>query len=98
MKGIIKKLFICPVKSLSFNKINKIKVIKNIGFKDDRNFAFTRGLNKKISKEYVNSYKKRNLNNFLTLRNAPFLKKYNFVYNEEQNTIIVNLRNKKIFK
>ena len=76
---IIKKLYYCPVKSLSFNESKSVEIIHNIGIKNDRFLAFTRGLNKKTSKHYMNNSQVRNLNYFLTLRNSPYLKKYNFI-------------------
>jgi len=80
--AILKKLYFSPVKSLSFSNKKKLKIKKNIGIKNDRIFAFTRI----ISESEANSYEKdpntRNLNFFLTLRNSPFLNKYNFEYEE----------------
>ena len=80
-KAYIKKLFYCPVKSLSFNESKSLKIINNLGIKNDRSIAFTRGLNRKSSIKFNNS-KDRNLNFFLTLRNSPYLKKYNFLFKD----------------
>ena len=41
----IKNLYFSPVKSLSFNNVDNLEIIKNIGIKNDRIFAFTNNLN-----------------------------------------------------
>ena len=43
----IKNLYFSPVKSLSFNNVDNLEIIKNIGIKNDRIFAFTNNLNLK---------------------------------------------------
>ena len=43
--GNLKKIYYCPIKSLSFNELSLAKIDKNIGIINDRCFAFTRGLN-----------------------------------------------------
>ncbi len=40
----IKNLYFSPVKSLSFNNVDTLEVIKFIGIKNDRIFAFTNNL------------------------------------------------------
>ena len=94
----IKKLYYCPVKSLSFNESKSVEIIHNIGIKNDRFLAFTRGLNKKTSKHYMNNSQVRNLNYFLTLRNSPYLKKYNFIFDGKKNCIELYLKNKKLIE
>ena len=94
----IKKLYYCPVKSLSFNESKSVEIIHNIGIKNDRFLAFTRGLNKKTSKQYMNNSQVRNLNFFLTLRNSPYLKKYNFIFNDKKSCIELYLKNKKLIE
>ena len=91
---VVKKLFYCPVKSLSFNESASFEIVTNIGIKNDRFIAFTRGLNKKLSDEF-NSSKTRNLNSFLTLKNSPYLKKYNFIFDDKKNIIKLYLNKKK---
>ena len=87
MKNIIvKKLFFCPIKSLSFNESKSFKIISNLGIENDRCIAFTRGLDKNLAEQF-NESKTRNLNSFLTLKNSPFLKKYNFLF-DSKNKII----------
>jgi len=92
-KAYIKKLFYCPVKSLSFNESKSLKIINNLGIKNDRSIAFTRGLNRKSSIKFNNS-KDRNLNFFLTLRNSPYLKKYNFLFKDRHKIIKLYFNNK----
>jgi len=94
---VVKKLFYCPVKSLSFNESTSFEIVTNIGIKNDRFIAFTRGLNKKLSDEF-NSSKTRNLNSFLTLKNSPYLKKYNFIFDDKKNIIKLYLNKKKIIE
>ena len=82
--GNLKKIYYCPIKSLSFNELSLAKIDKNIGIINDRCFAFTRGLNLIQSNEHKNFPKTRNLNNFLTLRNTPSLKKFNFIFDYKE--------------
>ncbi len=81
---ILKKLYFSPVKSLSFSTKENLKIKKNIGIQNDRIFAFTRIINETESNNYEKNPNKRNLNFFLTLRNSPFLNKYNFEYKENE--------------
>ena len=87
---IIRKLYFSPVKSLSFSNQKKLIVKKNIGIINDRIFAFTRLIDKKESYNYEKYPKKRNLNFFLTLRNSPFLNKYNFEYRDNVLSLVIN--------
>ena len=75
---IIEKLYFSPVKSLSFSYSSKLIVKNNIGIMNDRIFAFTRLINQSKANNYEKNPKDRNLNFFLTLKNSPFLNKYNF--------------------
>ena len=50
----IKNLYFSPVKSLSFNNVDNLEIIKNIGIKNDRIFAFTNNLNVKDKRIKVN--------------------------------------------
>ena len=86
----IRKLYFSPVKSLSFSNKKKLTVKKNIGIKNDRIFAFTRLIDKKESYNYEKYPEKRNLNFFLTLRNSPFLNKYNFEYRDNLLSLLIN--------
>lgn len=94
---LVKKIYYCPVKSLSFNEVTNIQINPKNGIINDRIIAFTRGLNNKSSSAFNNS-NDRNLNYFLTLRNTPYLKKYNFIYNDKKKYIKLYLKNKKIIE
>ena len=78
--AIIKKLYYSPVKSLSFSNKNNLIIKKNVGIENDRIFAFTRLLDKEESFKYEKYPKYRNLNFLLTLKNSPYLNKYNFEF------------------
>jgi len=94
---VLKKLYFSPVKSLSFCNTKKLIVKKNIGIKNDRIFAFTRIINEIEAKEYEINPNKRNLKFFLTLRNSPFLNKYNFeLKDKELSLLFANQQIKKI--
>ena len=80
LNSILRKLYFSPVKSLSFSNEKSLNIRKNIGIQNDRIFAFTRIINEDKAIEYERNPSKRNLNFFLTLKNSPFLNKYNFKY------------------
>ena len=92
----ISSLNYCPVKSLSFQKINKCKIKKNIGIEGDRNFAFSQNLNLdevKLFEKNPNERKDK-WNKILTLKNSPVLNKYNFIFKDNELTLF--LKDKKI--
>ena len=84
MEFLISKIFYFPVKSISFDKINSIKVKKSIGLENDRIFSFSRNIDFKEAKLIEKDQHKRSLQKFLTLKNSPFLNKYNFSYNQDE--------------
>jgi len=90
----IKKLYFSPVKSISLTNSLNLYVQKNIGIKNDRILAFTRNISKKKSKIIEKIPNERNLNYFLTLKNSPFLNKYNFDLIE--NTLFFKIGNEVI--
>ena len=45
MSAIITSIYNCPVKSISFQNIEKCKINKNVGIEGDRIFAFSKGIN-----------------------------------------------------
>ena len=57
----IKNLYFSPVKSLSFNNVDTLEIIKNIGIKNDRIFAFTNNLNFKDIELIKNNPLKREI-------------------------------------
>ena len=90
MRCTIKLISYCPVKSLSFQSINSCQIKKNLGMPNDRIFAFSRGIDYEKAKTIEKNPKERKLNNFLTLKNSPVLNKYNFSYNGNKLTLILD--------
>ena len=88
----IRKLFYSPVKSLSFSSVNDLKIIKSIGIKFDRNFAFTRDLDDERIKIILKNPSERKIINFLSLKHFPELNEYNFEFDND----ILKLKNKDI--
>ena len=89
----INQLFYSPVKSLSFSLVNKLEILKNIGIKFDRNFAFTRDLDDKKINYVLQNPLKRQIINFLSLKHLPKLNEYNFDFN---NGVLDLKKNKKV--
>ena len=96
MSSTISSINYCPVKSVSFQSIEKCQIKKNIGIIGDRIFAFAKDLDLDQAKLFEKSSKERKgkWNKVLTLKNSPALNKYNFVFKEEKLTL--TLRNKEI--
>ncbi len=92
----IKNLYFSPVKSLSFNNVDNLEIIKNIGIKNDRIFAFTNNLNFKDIELIKNNPLKREIYRFLSLKKYPELNEYNFLL--EDNFLILEFENKIILK
>ena len=92
----IKHIHYCPVKSLSFQSVNSCRITKNLGMKNDRIFAFTRGIDSKKADIFEKNPNERKLNNLLTLKNSPVLNKYNFVYNSKKLKTNSNSQRKRI--
>ena len=88
----ISSIHYCPVKSISFQDIEQCKIIKNIGIKGDRIFAFSQNLDLEQSKlfEKKPDERKGKWNKILTLKNTPVLNKYNFLYQENKLTLILD--------
>ena len=89
MNSYISNLFYSPVKSISFSNSKNLIVQKNLGIKNDRIFSFTRNIDKKKSIDLEKNPKNRNLHFFLTLRNSPFLNKYDFKFKDDQLSLIL---------
>ncbi len=92
----IKNLYFSPVKSLSFNNVDTLEIIKNIGIKNDRIFAFTNNLNFEDIELIKNDPLKREIYKFLSLKKYPELNQYNFLL--EDNFLILEFENKIILK
>ena len=91
MSATISSINYCPVKSVSFQTIEKCEIKKNIGIIGDRIFAFAKDLDLEKAKLFEKSPDKRKgkWNNVLTLKNSPALNKYNFLFNNEKLTLIL---------
>ena len=92
----IKNLYFSPVKSLSFNNVDTLEIIKNIGIKNDRIFAFTNNLNFKDIQLIKYNPLKREIYKFLSLKKYPELNEYNFLL--EDNFLILEFQNNIILK
>ena len=92
----IKNLYFSPVKSLSFNNVDTLEVIKFIGIKNDRIFAFTNNLTFRDIELIKNNPLKRDIYKFLSLKKYPELNEYNFLL--EDNYLILKFENNIILK
>ena len=91
MSAEITSINYCPVKSVSFQSIEKCSIKKNIGIIGDRIFAFATGLDQDQAKLFEKSpdERKGKWNKILTLKNSPALNKYNFEFKDEKLTFII---------
>ena len=91
MSASISSINYCPVKSVSFQTIEKCKIKKNIGIIGDRVFAFAKDLDLDQIKLFEKNPEERKgkWNKILTLKNSPVLNKYNFLLNDEKLTLIL---------
>ena len=98
MSVTISSINYCPVKSVSFQTIEKCQIKKNVGITGDRIFAFARGLDVNQAKSFEKNPEDRRgkWNKIVTLKNSPILNKYNFTYDGSYLTL--TLKNEKIFK
>jgi uncharacterized protein len=96
MSATISSINYCPVKSVSFQTIEKCEIKKNIGIIGDRIFAFAKDLDLNQAKLFEKSPNERKgkWNKVLTLKNSPALNKYNFIFKDEKLTL--TLKNKDI--
>ena len=96
MSAIITSIYNCPVKSISFQNIEKCKINKNIGIEGDRVFAFSQNLDLDQSKEFEKNpeARKGKWNKIVTLKNTPVFNKYNF--SNEDNKLTLTLKDKEI--
>ena len=97
MSATISSINYCPVKSVSFQTVEKCEIKKNIGIIGDRIFAFAKNLDLDQAKLFEKSpdARKGKWNKVLTLKNSPALNKYNFVFKDEKLTL--TLKDKEIF-
>ena len=94
MKPIVSSIHFSPIKSLSFQSINTAIIKKDVGFEEDRIFAFSRAINMSLAKTIEKDPSERELIHFLTLKNSPVLNKYDFKY--ENGMISISGDNKEI--
>ena len=96
MSAVISSINYCPVKSVSFQTIEKCEIKKDVGIIGDRIFAFAKDLDFEQAKLFENSpdERKGKWNKVLTLKNSPALNKYNFLLSNEKLTL--TLKDKKI--
>ena len=96
MSAIITSIYNCPVKSISFQNIDKCKINKNIGIEGDRVFAFSQNLDLDQSIEFEKNpeARKGKWNKIVTLKNTPVFNKYNFLY--ENNKLTLTIKDKEI--
>ena len=89
MSLTISSINYCPVKSISFQSIDHCEIKKNIGILGDRIFAFSKNLDQNQVKLFERNPEDRKgkWNKILTLKNSPFLNKYNFLLKEEKLTL-----------
>jgi uncharacterized protein YcbX len=80
MKPIVSSIHFSPIKSLSFQSINTAIIKKDIGFEEDRIFAFSRAIDMALAKTIEKDPSERELIHFLTLKNTPVLNKYDFKF------------------
>ena len=92
----INKLYYSPVKSLSFSNVKTLTILKNIGIKYDRNFAFTNNLDQEKIINIIKNPDKRKIFYFLSLKNYPELNQYNFDLNK--NILKLNFQDNTILK
>ena len=96
MSATISSINYCPVKSVSFQSIEKCEIKKDVGIIGDRIFAFAKDLDLEQAKLFEKSpaERKGKWNKVLTLKNSPVLNKYNFLFKE--NKLILIFKNKEI--
>jgi uncharacterized protein YcbX len=90
MKPVVSSIHFSPIKSLSFQSINTAVIKKDIGFEEDRIFAFSRAIDMSLAKTIEKDPSERELIHFLTLKNTPALNKYDFKYENGMISISEN--------
>ena len=94
MKPVVSSIHFSPIKSLSFQSINTAIIKKDIGFEEDRIFAFSRAIDSSLANIIEKDPSERELIHFLTLKNTPALNKYDFKF--ENGMISISKNNKQI--
>jgi len=96
MSATISSINYCPVKSVSFQTIDKCEIKKDVGIIGDRIFAFAKDLDVDKAQLFEKSPEERKgkWNKVLTLKNSPILNKYNFLFKD--NSLTLTFKDKKI--
>jgi hypothetical protein len=96
MSATISSINYCPVKSVSFQTIDKCEIKKDIGIIGDRIFAFAKDIDLDKAQLFEKSPEERKgkWNKVLTLKNSPVLNKYNFLYKE--NSLTLTFKDKEV--
>jgi uncharacterized protein len=94
MSATISTINYCPVKSVSFQSVEKCQIKKDIGIIGDRNFAFAKDLDVDQVKLFENSpdERKGKWNKILNLKYFPALNKYNFIFKDEKLSLTIKDR------
>ena len=89
MSATISSINYCPVKSVSFQTLEKCEIKKDVGIIGDRIFAFAKDLDLEQAQLFEKSpaERKGKWNKVLTLKNSPVLNKYNFLFKENKLTL-----------
>ena len=89
MSATISSINYCPVKSVSFQTIEKCQIKKDVGIIGDRIFAFAKDLDLEQVKLFEKSpgERKGKWKKVLTLKNSQAWNKYNFIFEEEKLTL-----------
>ena len=90
MKRVVSSIHFSPIKSLSFQSINTAIIKKDIGFEEDRIFAFSRAIDSSLANIIEKDPSERELIHFLTLKNTPALNKYDFKFENGMISIFEN--------
>ena len=94
MKPVVSFIHFSPIKSLSFQSINTAIIKKDVGFEEDRIFAFSRAIDNSLANTIEKDPSERELIHFLTLKNSPVLNRYDFKF--ENGIISIFESNKQI--
>jgi uncharacterized protein YcbX len=94
MKPIVSSIHFSPIKSLSFQSASTAIIKKDVGFEEDRVFAFSRAIDMSLAQTIEKDPSERELIHFLTLKNSPALNKYDFKF--ENGMISISENNKEI--
>ena len=90
MKSVVSSIHFSPIKSLSFQSINTAIIKKDVGFEEDRIFAFSRAIDSSLANIIEKDPSERELIHFLTLKNTPALNKYDFKFENGMISIFEN--------